>query len=171
MTTSAKAKPERGVIRGAHVLWLMLGFFALIITADATMIYNAISTFGGVDNTNAYRDGLAYNQRIARETTQALTGWQDEIEVLHAPPRLRVNLRDRSGAAVTGKRLVATVARPATNRFDLTLPLTELAAGSYEAALPAAHEGSFIVDISAFAAGSLAAEPVYQTRRRLWIKP
>lgn len=164
----APARP-RG-IRGRHVLGSMLAFFAVIVVADATMIYKAVTTFGGVENPNAYRQGVAYNQRIARDAEQSLIGWRDDIDVIGAPQRLRVSLRDRSGAAVTGKKLLARIGRPATSRFDTTLDLVEAAAGQYEAPIAAAHEGAWIVDISVLRAGG-PDEPFYQARRRVWIKP
>lgn len=169
MSTTAPTRARPRGIRGAHVLGTMLAFFAVIVVADATMIYKAVTTFGGVDNPNAYRQGVAYNQRIARDAEQSLIGWQDAIEVIGAPQRLRVLLRDRSGAVVTGKKLVASIGRPATNRFDTTLDLVEVAAGQYEAPIAEAHEGAWIVAISALPPGG-AGEPLYQTRRRVWIK-
>ncbi len=72
-----------------------------------------------------------------------------------------------SDAAVTGRRLVAKVGRPATDRFDITLDLAETAAGVYEAALPIADQGSWIVDVSAYEGD--AAAPAYEARRRVWI--
>lgn len=173
MTSSGalRSPKPRQALNGRHVLLTFLAFFATIFVVNGIMIYQALSTFGGLDTPDAYRKGLAYNQTIAREAAQSLAGWQDKVEVLQAPKRLRVQLHDRSGSAVAGKRLVATVARPATDRFDLTLTLGELAAGIYEASLPAALEGAWIVDISAFEAGAQSPEPAYQTRSRLWITP
>jgi nitrogen fixation protein FixH len=156
-------------IRGWHVLALMLGFFAVIIVADGTMIYQAVTTFGGVDNPNAYREGVAYNRRIARDTQQAMAGWRDSMEVAGSPPSLRVALRDRTDAPLAGMRLVARAGRPATNRFDTTLAFDEVAPGDYVAALPAAADGTWIVNLSAFDARR-SDEPLYQIRRRLWIK-
>lgn len=167
-TVPAPARP-RG-IRGGHVLWGMLAFFAVIVVADATMIYKAVTTFGGVENPNAYRQGVAYNQRIARGAEQSLIGWQDDIDVTAAPQRLRVSLRDRGGAAVTGKTLLARIGRPATNRFDTALELVEAAAGQYEAPIDAAHEGAWIVDITVLPSDGTD-EPLYESRRRVWIKP
>jgi nitrogen fixation protein FixH len=171
MTMSAKEKPERRGVRGAHVLWGMLAFFAVIIAADSTMIYKALSTFGGVDDANAYRDGVEYNMRIARDAEQSRLGWQDDVETLGSPQRLRVTLRDSRGEAVSGKKLVARIGRPATTRFDETLDLTEVASGLYEIPLTAAREGSWIVDLSAFEPRTGSNVPVYQMRRRVWIKP
>ena len=45
------------------------------------MIYKALTTFGGVETPDAYRKGLAYNQRIAAEEAQAGLGWHDELSL------------------------------------------------------------------------------------------
>lgn len=169
MSAAATRLAKGRGIRGAHVLGAMLAFFAVIIAADATMIYKALTTFGGVDNPNAYRQGVAYNQRIARDAEQTLIGWHDDVEIVDGQ-RLRVSLRDRSGAPVAGKKLVARVGRPATDRFDATLDLAEVGSGEYAAALPVVAEGTWTVDLAAYA-GDGAGVPLYQARRRLWIKP
>ena len=170
MSTTATGGAKTGGICGGHVLAAMLAFFAVIVVADSTMIYKALTTFGGVDNPNAYRQGVAYNQRIARDARQSLIGWQDDIVALGAPERLRAILRDHAGAAVAGKRVTARIGRPATNRFDAALELTEFAPGQYEVPLPEAGQGAWIVDLSVYDGGG-ATEPLYQARRRVWIKP
>jgi len=172
MTTSKAPGPQTGGLSGRHVLLAMVAFFGVIIVADATMIYTAVSTFGGVDNANAYRDGLAYNTRIAREERQAALGWQDKVELLADPSRLRVSLRDASGAIPTAVRLEATLGRPATNRADTQLRLVEISPGLFEA--PVADDpgpGTWVATVRAFQADEAATEPVYQTRRRLWVAP
>lgn len=160
----------RGGLRGGHVLAIFLGFFITVVAVDGLMIYQAVSTFGGLETQDAYRKGLAYNQRIAQDAEQSLAGWRDEVKVVGSPHRLHVALRDQSAAAIAGKRLIATVGRPATERFDMTLELVEISPGIYEAALPAASEGSWIVDLSAYDANA-SGSPLYQARRRAWIGP
>jgi len=171
MTSTLRSPTPGRTLSGRHVLLTFLAFFATVFAVDGFMIYQAVSTFGGIETPDAYRKGVAYNQTIARGAEQSLEGWQDEVEVLQAPQRLRVRLQDRSRSAVSGKTLVATLGRPATDRFDETLTLSEVATGTYEAPLPTAHEGAWIVDISAFEPGGQSASPAYQTRRRLWITP
>jgi len=159
-------------IAGRHVLAAMLAFFAVIVSADSIMIYKAVTTFGGVDNTNAYRDGLAYNTRIARARQQAELGWQAIVDVPMNPPRVRVTMRDVAGNAVTGLRVEATFGRPATVRVDTALSLVEVTPGSFEAPLPQdAGPGAWIAAVRAFRAGDDALVPLYQTRRRLWVSP
>lgn len=158
-------------IRGGHVLLAMIAFFGTIIAVDSVLIYKAVSTFGGVENVNAYRDGLAYNKRIALDAEQAALGWSDRVEAQGTPLRLRVSLEDRDGASLVRRHVVADVGRPATNRFDRTLKLAEVAPGVYEAALAEAGPGTWVVDLRVLESAEEGAKPAYQVRRRLWIAP
>jgi nitrogen fixation protein FixH len=49
-------------ITGRKVLVAMVSFFAVVTAVDGIMIYQAISTFGGLETKDAYRKGLSYNQ-------------------------------------------------------------------------------------------------------------
>lgn len=165
----AAAKAPGG-LKGRHVLAAMLAFFGVIVFADAVMIYQAVTTFGGVDNANAYRDGLAYNTRIASAARQQALGWRDTVAVVAAPQRLRVTLADAEGRAPASLRVEATLGRPATIRADTTLTLAEVGPGVFEAPIgDAAEAGAWVASVRAFRSG--VSEPVYQTRRRLWIAP
>ena len=114
------------------------------------MIYKALSTFGGLDTPDAYRKGLAYNQRIA-EAKRTVAGRL-------AATRSR-SLRARSGCAfscatATGvgrgrqEARAQRSARPATDRFDRDARRSsEIAAGRpTRRRSPAALEEPWIVD-------------------------
>lgn len=158
-------------IKGWHVLAVMLAFFGTIIVVDSILIYKAVSTFGGLESANAYRDGLAYNKRLAIDAEQAKLGWTERVEATGSPLRLRVTLEAKDGVAVPRRHVVADVGRPATNRFDRTLDLAEVAPGVYEAAFVEADPGTWAVDLRVFNAREGDAEPVYRVRRRLWVAP
>jgi nitrogen fixation protein FixH len=161
---------KRSGLTGAHVLFSLLSFFAVIVVADATLIYKAVTTFGGVDNVNAYRDGVAYNVRIAANMRQSGLGWQDRMEISGDPTRLRLSLKANDGAPVVGQRVVAKVGRPATNRFDRTIALIEATPGSYEAVLESAESGTWLVEAQVFS-GEETGSPMFRARRRLWVAP
>ena len=169
---SALSPPQQDGLRGKHVLAAMVAFFAVIIVADATMIYKALTTFGGVDNANAYRDGLAYNDRIERAKRQSSLGWGDTVTLSDDASRLRVSIRAADGKPLAGLRIDATLGRPATVRADMALRLAETAPGVYEAPVttPLAG-GTWIADVRVIAEGGDPAIPVYETRRRLWVAP
>jgi len=157
-------------LRGGHFLTMLTGFFAVIFAVDGFMIYRAVTTFGGVETDDAYRKGVAYNESIAKDAQQTLSGWTDDVRVLPAPRRLQVSLRDKAGNAIARRRVVALVGRPATNRFDSTVALSETSDGIYEGALSGFAEGTWVVDVSAYD-GDGHTEPVYQARKRIWIAP
>ncbi len=108
MMAASTTLSSRGPLKGRHVLFAFLGFFAVFASVDIFMIYRALSTFGGVDNVNAYRDGLAYNSRIAQGEQQDKAGWHDSLEVLPAPQRLRLSILNSDGRPVSDAGVHAT---------------------------------------------------------------
>lgn len=167
-----RREAEARALSGRHVLAAMLAFFGVIIVADSIMIYKAVSTFGGLDNANAYRDGLAYNARIARAERQSALGWSETVELLSDPARLRVSLKRADGTSPAPARLEAVLGRPATNRSDAEVRLAEVAPGLFEA--PVGRDldpGAWIATVRAFETADAAADPVFQARRRLWVAP
>jgi nitrogen fixation protein FixH len=170
MTNARHATPGGRTLSGRHVLLAFVGFFAIVFAANGLMIYQAVSTFGGLDTADAYRKGLAYNERIAAAAAQAARGWSDKLDYGADTKRLRVFLSDRSGAAVSGLRVTAELKRPATNRFDQQLFLAQTGPGVYEVDAPGLEAGWWTVGLRALAPeGDDAA--LYESRRRLWIKP
>lgn len=171
MSAHLEAPKRRRELKGRHVLAAMLAFFGTIVAVDSVLIYKAVSTFGGIESATAYRDGLAYNARLAVDAKQAKRGWTEKLEVTGSPQRLRVTLLGPEGAGIPRQHVVADVGRPATNRFDRTLTLVEMAAGRYEAALGDAAPGTWAVALRVFDRRDDGAEPVYRVRRRIWVAP
>ena len=157
-------------LQGRHVLMILVGFFAAIVVVDGFMIYKAVSTFGGLETTDAYRKGLNYNDRIERQAAQSASGWSDTVSVVGEPAKLRVVLQGRDKEAVAGQALKVRVGRPATNRYDMNLDLIETAPGLYEAPLGDLAGGAWIVDVGAFN-GSVDGDPAYQARSKIWMGP
>lgn len=175
-TMSRDSTPHRAddghTINGRHVLFGLIAFFAIVFIADAYLIYKAVSTFGGLETDDAYRKGLAYNDRIAAADTQAKAGWRDQLEYLAQTKRLRIALLDRDGAGVSGLTITASIGRPATNRFDRELSFVQTGHGTYEAAVPTIESGWWTVGMLATrSARDHRNATVYEAKRRLWIKP
>ncbi len=158
-------------IEGRHVLIGLVGFFLAIIGVNLVMAYMAITTYSGIDTPDAYRKGLAYNTRIAAETRQAALGWREAVtwETSQAP--LKLTLTDTQGNPVSGLHVTASLGRPATNRYDRVLVMSERAPGTYEVRVADADAGNWAVEIKASRLRSGSVDQVYETRRRLWLKP
>jgi nitrogen fixation protein FixH len=162
---------RRRGLRGLHVLLAFIGFFVTVFAVNGVMIYEAISTFGGVETGDAYRKGLAYNQRIAQGKAQELRGWRDTLAYAPATERLRLDVTDHEGVAVPDLVVSGQIGRPATDRFDRRLEFTQTGPGTYEAEASGLQSGWWTIDIEAKKATRSGAEGLYETKERLWIKP
>jgi nitrogen fixation protein FixH len=165
--TPKKRMPKE--ITGRHVLFTMLGFFAVIIATDSWLVYKAVSTFGGIETQDAYRKGLAYNDRIAEERAQAALGWTKDARLENND--LRVSIRDKDQKGVRNLQITALLGRPATNSNDRILKLTEIAAGEYMATVGTLEAGNWVATMEAREALSGSDRVVYQSKVRLWKAP
>ena len=162
------ARANGGRLEGRHVLAILLSFFGVVFAMNGYFLFSALSTHTGVVAIEPYRKGLAYNARIAADERQTEIGWRDTLAV-GRDGKIRVTLVDKSGAPVLGLVVTSVVGRPATARFDRAARLVEEAPGQYIANVSALADGSWLVSIEAGDAAN--AEPVFRSRRRLWLKP
>lgn len=131
------AVPAPGwTLKGWHVLAIVTGFFALIVGLDVWFATLAYRTFPGQVSDTPYEDGVAYNRRLAQEAAQASLGWQAAAAA--DPGRVRLELRDASGAPLSGLTVTGRLERPATEAGRITLAFREAGPGRYEAAVPGA---------------------------------
>ena len=129
---SEGAAPARGwTLTGWHVLAVVVGFFAIVISLDVWFMTLAYRTFPGQVSDTPYEDGVAFNRRIARQEAQARLGWTAAAAA--GPGKARVEMRDASGAPLRGLALTGRLERPATEAGRTELRFTETAPGRYEA--------------------------------------
>ncbi len=153
----------RDGINGRHVLMGFIAFFGVIFLANGIFLYYALHTFGGGETTDPYRKGLDYNQTLAEAARQEAQGWRTELS--YAAGRLTLTLRDRDGHELQGRRVQATLGRPATDVQDVTLKFDEVSPGVYAVAIPLAP-GQWLVSAAADDPGA-AGNPPFRLRQRL----
>ena len=154
-------------VQGRHVLAIFLAFFGIVFAVNGTMIYAAISTHTGLVANEPYRKGLTYNERISADERQMRLGWTETLQVDRSG-HVALTLAERDGSAVRGLKVEGMLGRPATNRHDVRLALAETAPGRYEAQTAAVAEGGWLIALEARV--QAGAEPIYRTRRRLWLR-
>lgn len=124
-------------LRGWHVGAILVSFFVAVIGADVSFMVLAYRTAPGQVSATPYEDGLAYNRALDSRARQDRLGWTVAASDLAAATGRTLELRwtDRAGAPVTGLKLQATLARPATLKGQLKPAFTEVAPGVYRAAI------------------------------------
>lgn len=154
-------------IEGRHVLMGLIGFFGVMLLVNGIFVYFAVATFSGGDTSDPYRKGLHYNDTLQAADRQAERGWQTEVDYDDTSRRLRLSFLDKTAEPVTGLRIGAKLSRPATDREDRIVKLTEVAQGIYAADVALAP-GLWVISIASRERGATR-DNVYRLKRRLFV--
>lgn len=157
----------RTPLTGRHVLYVLLGMFAVVVLANGVFIYFALSSHPGVIDEDPYRKGLAYNDTLDEAASQKALGWRAALRFESAGGRagvLELRLEDGGGQAVTGFDVHARLRRPANREYDRTLTLSEGAPGRYRARTALPLSGNWDVSLRAERDGR-----VFRLEKRLWV--
>jgi nitrogen fixation protein FixH len=142
---------QRG-LTGRKVALIFVTFFGTIASADAFLIFSAVTTWSGTDATSAYKAGQLYNSEFALARSQNASGWTVSAGAQRRDGgRVHVSARaqDLSGSVVSGRTVTAILQRPTDQREDKRTNLIEESAGTYAAIVDAVSPGQWdlVVDI------------------------
>mgnify|MGYP003627471670 CR=1 FL=1 len=143
-----------GKITGRHALIGFVAFFAIVFGMNGVMVFQALSTFDGVEIEGAYQKGRTYNHVLNRMDTQKRLGWSADIATrplpgTHGTTGLSVTFADADGAPLDGLTVHGTFWRPVAAGSDQRMVLTERAPGTYENTFDLAYTGNWLVRIAA----------------------
>jgi len=158
-------------ITGRTVLFILLGFFGVMFLANGIFTYFAVTTFNGMVTEGSYRKGLQYDDRLAAEAAQKRLGWVAKLELAERGDKLRLRLAGEDGRPVAGRLVRVKVGRPATDKFDRTIFLSETAPGIYTRNLSLPGSGNWLASLEVMDGYDDAKSVVYRMKKRLWLKP
>lgn len=118
-------------IRGAHVLWMLIGFFALISAVDAAFITLAIKSHPGEQVKNSYVLGLEYNKELERQNEQRQLGWTMQAGLADEGATFLVELRDAGGTPLSGMDVAVRMHVAGSSNETKPVWLAERAPGEY----------------------------------------
>ena len=138
---------DRRPLTGRAVLFMLLGFFGLVIAVNIVMVRAAISTFGGVDTPSSYQAGLAFKADEAAAAAQDSRGWTVNAKLAPASggESVAIEVPTRPAGRSAEQYLTVRLAHPIDERRDVTVAMSEIAAGSYRGKV-AAETGQWILD-------------------------
>lgn len=166
---TSPSQPMERAVPGGWIPWVFVGLFLLVLAVNSTMIVIAVSTFTGLETTNAYEKGLAYNNRLDALAEQEGLGWAaDFVTTPKGEQRvaLALTLTDRLGNPVTSADVEATLLRPVQEGHDLKVRLNDQGDGSYEADVDLPLAGQWDIQLKA-----KAGNKVYRLAERLHVTP
>jgi len=116
--------------------WILMAGPAAVLVAGAVTIWLAIATSDGLVADDYYKRGLAINQEIRREQAALEGGIAASVEARNGVLRVRLESRDAAPEALFAQLVHAT-----RSGHDQRLRLARVAAGVYEAEMPALPAG------------------------------
>ncbi|MBS0384865.1 MAG: FixH family protein [Proteobacteria bacterium] len=133
------------VLRGSHVLAMLLAFFGVVIAVNVYFAFAAVGTFPGEDVTHPYIQGLEYNRTLDAHRAQQAQGWRVSagLEQSAAGAALAIRLRLRDGAPLLGAHVEGALRWPADQHRDRSLTFREIGDGRYVADLGRLGEGDW----------------------------
>jgi nitrogen fixation protein FixH len=139
-------------LSGRAVLFLLLGFFGIVIAANGILMALAIGTMPGLETEKPYQAGIDYNAEIAAARAQASRGWKVASRVVRDPSgraAVTVNARDANGAPLPGLVVMVRLIRPTDQRADRLAMLNERETGRYVGDAADVAEGLWDIEIEA----------------------
>lgn len=112
---------------GTHALMIFGGAFAIIITVNLALAYNAVKTFPGLEVKNSYVASQSFD---AKRNAQLRLGWSVRADARDG--QVVLSITDRNGAPVEVADLQATLGR-ATHVKDDVEPTFEFDGRAYRA--------------------------------------
>ena len=99
---------------GRHVAMVFVGAFAVIISVNLLLAFQAVKTFPGLEVANSY---VASQQFDTRRSAQLALGWSVRADARDGQVFLAIT--DKDGAPVKVAKLIATVGRATHVRDDI----------------------------------------------------
>ena len=114
---------------GKHMLMVMGGAFAVIISVNLVMAVFAIGSFPGTIVKNSYVASQDYNKHLQAAKDRAALEWRTEIAL--DAEGLKLSVFDRSGRTVDDLVVHGRIGRPASALEDRDVELPALGSGIY----------------------------------------
>ncbi len=137
--------------RSSWIPWVFVGGFAVVLLANGTLTYFALSTWTGLETTGSYQRGAAYNEVLDEEAAQRALGWSLDARFAGdaAKGEIAVDLKDARGKPLAGALVTARLVRPTHEGHDIDLALPEIRRGSYHTRLSVPLPGQWDVRLEA----------------------
>ena len=138
-------------LTGGMVAAMLVLFFGVIVSVNATIMTMALRTMPGVETRSAYEASQHFNEEIARQHERDARGWSATTMLARQSEgaTLAVTLTDRGGTPLGGFATSARLRHPATSARDHGLVLSESRPGRYEGRLETIEPGSWILELQA----------------------
>ena len=133
--TPAEAPVPGFVLKGWHVLAILLITFGGVFAVNGVFMYRAYATFPGEVVEKPFEEGIGFNGEIHRRAAAQALGWKARLtdQVQGGRAELTLAIRDATGHPVAGLHPVGQISRTVTLSGRQTVTFAETQPGVYAA--------------------------------------
>lgn len=159
--TSAFAQPtEPNAARSRWIPWAFVVGMLTVVGANATLIYFAVQSWGGLVTDRAFERGIAYNRLIAAAAAEEALGWKADIALENAAkgqgPALVVALRKADETPMTRAVVAVEAQRPLEAQKPVIISMRYIGDGRYAGAAEALRPGQWDIRVTVANEGTAA---------------
>jgi nitrogen fixation protein FixH len=151
--------------RSRYIPWLFVAGFAIVIAANATMIWFAVGSFSGLYTAKPRERGLHYNEVVAEQKARDALGWRVDTQWRTEEGRLEVAVFDAAGRPLAGGQLLVELVRPVEKRPPLGVAMAAVDIGRFAGHVDLPERGNWDLDIVIERGGER-----YALTRRMFLK-
>lgn len=155
-------------ISGRHVAIGLVAFFGFVSLVNGVMIYFAVDQFPGLETTDSYRRGLAYNDVLKNAEVLDRRGWVTSIEHFSDGESglvISLAVKENNGRPARISDVVGTLKRPVHDSADQIQVFRFSESGLYQARFSDVDAGQWRLSIVAQTADG----DQYRAESRLWL--
>lgn len=137
--TPAEAPAPGFVLKGWHVLAILIATFGAVFAVNGVFMYRAYATFPGEVVEKPFEEGVGFNGEIHRRAAAQALGWKARLtdHVAGGRAKLTLAIRDATGGPVAGLQPVGQISRTVTLSGRQTVTFHETQPGVYAASVVA----------------------------------
>ncbi|MCF6198972.1 MAG: FixH family protein [Hyphomicrobiaceae bacterium] len=156
-------------LTGKHVFIMLSVFFGIIFSASGMLVYQATSSWTGLETKDAFRKGLKYNQQLSKSQAQNNLGWTMTVTRKKLPLdglSLQASPKDNKGESLSGLHINVLLKRPTHTGIDRTLQLQETDLGLYTGQFKTLPLGKWYLHITA----DRGSDILYRSKNELYLR-
>jgi nitrogen fixation protein FixH len=160
-------------LTGKHVLFTLLGFFAVVIGVNVVFIVVALDSWTGLTTSTSYQEGLHYNAAIEQAAEQRARGWSADLTVVRDTAKagsisvtVSALIADKDGKPLALENVTLSFRHPINEKYDQVLVLTPAGVGRFNGAADLPVAGNWDTRLTATAENGVG----FRQDGSLWIK-
>jgi nitrogen fixation protein FixH len=146
--------------RGRWIPWMFVLGMLTVVGANATLVYFAMQSWGGLVTDRAFERGVTYNRLLAAAAAQDALGWNADVVFEAAAngkgPTLVVALRNAGQEPMSRAVVAAEARRPLATHDPVLIAMRYVGEGRYAGAADSLRPGQWDIRLAVANEGSAA---------------